>query len=1139
MKKSLWNKKKGKMAIILVGSMLFSQTSPAWADAFYADCILAQSSENIENNSNKATDSDADVDMDTNADSDANLDSDANTDLDVNADSISEATMSEATPSVALFALGGASSIGDIWDDWIGDFTFLNGKTGNGSKQKPYQIKNKSQLMGLSQLAAMGMRVQEGEGNSEIIGSYDGSYFELTTSIDLGGMEWRPIGFYGDSSELSGDVTNKFFGHFNGNGKTVSNFRFPAQSGTMWSNVGFFGAIEDATVENLVLKPGKTIYGKTNTAILVGSVVNSKIFNCTVTGKVAASGTTGGIAGDVSGFGTAGSGKTASVIENCEANVILEAETGAEIYVGGMTGKASNTTIVDCKVTTGDNAGTRIQGKGVVGGITGFQNGSDIYNCFVSGTVGGTGTKVAGGITGQYGAGDMKAVRFEGIMGLSDIGSAGRRGTFIGGREAGNYFRYGEDVAYLFTDTESGIAFNICGSEIPDDNEYTYAAHIGYSHSDDLHYSLAQGGKYKDSTDTYFYEELEQGILTIMDEDNGGADAATLGYEIDHIAPNDAGRPTRGYLITIPQIDTVSSGTNYYDIAVLEARGNSGYYKTASKDHRGAAAPGKTVTVSTSPNNTEHAKFQMVGVPTYTKGSIERNTTYQNGGEYTFTMPAENTEIKAVYKKVAVKVSVIPSAYPITVIEERNGNRKNPVKTTKVLNREGKLIATYINGNLQQGTQIQPISIGAVVDSNNDVADSSIKWSVDDPELIVLAANDDEDAEGYTNKSGSIAVNLQASFFTDTIRELEKIQAGQNYQYPIPDTIYGAGHQNGGVAILTAATRPAASFEGKPCTGNSKIGVTFQIKDKTYVANEGASLDKATLDFTVTRKLMGDRRNPEVQIQVTPPQTLSASFRPDFFDRKDIAWTIDDGELIQVNGMNKAAVVSAVQDAKWIKDILASDAGIHANHPNEVLKGSGSRMAKVTVIADDMLGNRQTADCTVTIRLITDDQTVVGGLSSGYGGGGSSGGGGGGSSKGISTAGGGPSGSVVGTWINTVDGRWTFTSGGRIYSNEWAYIHNPYAGKNQPGADWFRMDKTGHMVTGWFTDTDGNQYYLHPVSDGTMGHMVIGCQSIIAADGTLKQYYFNPVSNGTKGALLRNTVTPDGKSVDENGVVYD
>lgn len=83
------------------------------------------------------------------------------------------------------------------------------------------------------------------------------------------------------------------------------------------------------------------------------------------------------------------------------------------------------------------------------------------------------------------------------------------------------------------------------------------------------------------------------------------------------------------------------------------------------------------------------------------------------------------------------------------------------------------------------------------------------------------------------------------------------------------------------------------------------------------------------------------------------------------------------------------------------------------------------------------------------------------------------------------------------------------------------------------------MDKTGHMVTGWFTDTDGNQYYLHPVSDGTMGHMVIGCQSIIAADGTLKQYYFNPVSDGTKGALLRNTVTPDGKSVDENGVVYD
>ena len=102
------------------------------------------------------------------------------------------------------------------------------------------------------------------------------------------------------------------------------------------------------------------------------------------------------------------------------------------------------------------------------------------------------------------------------------------------------------------------------------------------------------------------------------------------------------------------------------------------------KAHRGAIAPGKSVTVATSPNNTEDAKFQMEGVPTYTKDGREVDTTYINGGEYTFTMPAENTEVKAVYKKVAVKVTVLPNTCSIKVVEERTGNRKNPTKTTRV-----------------------------------------------------------------------------------------------------------------------------------------------------------------------------------------------------------------------------------------------------------------------------------------------------------------------------------------------------------------------------------------------------------------------------------------------------------------------
>ena len=140
----------------------------------------------------------------------------------------------------------------------------------------------------------------------------------------------------------------------------------------------------------------------------------------------------------------------------------------------------------------------------------------------------------------------------------------------------------------MFADMESKIAFNICGSGIPDDNEYTYSANIGYSHPGDPFYTLVQGGVSKNISDQYYYEVLEKGILSIIDEDHGGAGADEAGYSIDHFAPNDAGRPTRGYLITIPQIDTISSGTYYYDVAMLEARGDGSYYRAVNKGKRGA-----------------------------------------------------------------------------------------------------------------------------------------------------------------------------------------------------------------------------------------------------------------------------------------------------------------------------------------------------------------------------------------------------------------------------------------------------------------------------------------------------------------------------------------------------------------------
>lgn len=214
----------------------------------------------------------------------------------------------------------------------------------------------------------------------------------------------------------------------------------------------------------------------------------------------------------------------------------------------------------------------------------------------------------------------------------------------------------------------------------------------------------------------------------------------------------------------------------------------------------------------TAPRNNGEEKYQMDGVPFYTEpGGGKTPMAYQTGGSYAFVMPEHDTEISAVYKKVAADIRVTPEELAFHVTEERTGNRKSPSIVTEVRNDAGKLIARYINGSLEEGTKVQEVKVEAVVDKNNDVADSRVQWSVDDGELLLLKQNPDEDSEGYTEMSASLELDLKAGFFRDIIEKAEKEQADKGFKYPIPDTIYGNGTL-GGLAVLTGqrpGLRPA------------------------------------------------------------------------------------------------------------------------------------------------------------------------------------------------------------------------------------------------------------------------------------------------------------------------------------------
>lgn len=192
------------------------------------------------------------------------------------------------------------------------------------------------------------------------------------------------------------------------------------------------------------------------------------------------------------------------------------------------------------------------------------------------------------------------------------------------------------------------------------------------------------------------------------------------------------------------------------------------------------------------------------------------------------------------------------------------------------------------------------------------------------------------------------------------------------------------------------------------------------------------------------------------------------------------------------------------------------------------------------------------------------------------------------SSGGNSSSGSGSSGSSSGsrtgkTYTAGIDGSWVLINGanhiwnfklndGTILKTQWAYVKNPYAIGDQPKEGWFYFFDDGVMAYGWYKDAQGRWYYLHGTSDGMLGTMVTGWHHdtedgkwyyLNPADGVMvlgwqkidgKSYYFNPYApeqtwdyvdgkwtfNGTVsrpyGSMYQNEQTPDGYSVDANGV---
>lgn len=379
-----------------------------------------------------------------------------------------------------------------------------------------------------------------------------------------------------------------------------------------------------------------------------------------------------------------------------------------------------------------------------------------------------------------------------------------------------------------------------------------------------------------------------------------------------------------------------------------------------------------------------------------------------------------------------------------------------------------------INSAVKTRTGFEPEQLSCTIlpdcayDTNHSPYNRDVIWSVSDPDAASIS------------QSGLLAPNPAAQWIKD-----------------IEHTAPYAGTKT----IKAMAT----TVDGQ------KVGETAVVLE--YAARCIEMPETETLDLVLT--MTGRRNSPTYTFgEASTKQVAAVTYQ----ERREVTYSSSDSSVLTVSA---DGVIRPVQDAglEWIKKAC-------------VYPYTGSVQAVIT--GTDGTGSDSTV---VTLRIKVSDQTTSSSSSGGSGGGGGGGGGGSRSSKGVTTIGTMVTSSklpdyvVTGTWVENAQHNWLFTDDKRTYANEWAAVHNPYADKSigQQEYDWFRFDASGFMMTGWFTDTDGNIYYLNPVSDGTKGRMVTGWQWING-----KCYYFNPQSDGTRGAMKKNCVI-DGYQLNEDG----
>lgn len=1063
-----------------------------------------------------------------------------------------------ATPSNAMLY----KSDLNIW----GGMEMSDHLDGEGTVEEPYEINSDKDLKLLAYNVA----------NEEVDG-YEGCYFALTRDISLSDTaSWLPVGYFTDS----GDSEPKpFKGNFDGQGYRVYNLKI---SDTAQDYAGLFGCVHGAVIENLIVDGQVNAHSKA--AVLVGEANDSTIKNCSSKGQVRGVGVIGGIVGEAYDSVILECTNTAGVLGGTDASGVNEA------YAGGICGSAQSSFLSDCTSDTTDSY-SALYSEGYVGGIAGNIYETEVYNTYVEGKVGSTSADYIGGLVGRMQSGQVKNGRFAGTVGASTSSTLKTAGLFVGYIEGGT-IDLGDDLSYLYADSEDKYSLNPFGNKLTPQIRLEH--HIGAYYSNQRDFSLYQMGSFTKQTNRYFYEELETGVLEIGKDNihhyapsktgdpvRGylitvpAVDHGTLSVlesqnnfakEINWANPGAVAAGTKVLVYTSPVNETESEPPVYYELVpdslfwttddfnkeeIINTSGTETAF-TMPEGNITLSAEYQAMTNGVVLNQTELAfdveqirsgsrwnpqigwkvtdpqKLTATVVPdTAANKNVVWNVKDTDGSSTDVISVTENGEVSvnqsARWIQELIKAGVTnQELYPSKKITTEGKNYASVTVTTEAGQKRSSVFVT-VNFKVTddtvvpvsdvkldqselafeivrtlEGDRLNPVERYSVTPSRRlyetvapEYADNkNVKWSAGEADMLRV------DAEGI------VSAKENARWISDLIRTEEEQNKGNPYAKK-----EASGSRSSYVTVTT-------EDGGKQAV--CAVNLSFRTDDQTVAHVESVSLDKSELKFSVEKVMTGSRANPSVSYQVTDPQKLTASVTPDEAENKEVSWSSAKEAVIT---LSDNGLVTVLPEAEWIKALEKVDADNLAKDQYYVSSAAGIMETSVQVLTAD---GQKTADCKVIVEFKTTDQTTRPADSTS--GGSSSGRGGGGSSRSVTGNAANTNSDSTGTWILDNTGWWFKRKDGSYPAACWQQL--TYNGISE----WYHFDEKGYMQTGWFTDTDGNRYYLHAVGDGTRGRMYTGWNQV---DGIW--YYFNPVSDGTRGALFVSRGTPDGYRVDASG----